>query len=153
MKPTFTIILILILFSSVFSQTKRTTIAEDKVGPVHCLYQRNIDIDKGDTVDILYFGFQNAKYSSISDIKSIGFDALKDTASIFQFVKDLKSAYKEMGAKTAISWDREKYVLDLYDWANTLYLRPEKNESGYCLLNKNKVLELYTWIENIGFKK
>ena len=89
------------------AQTKRLSISEKQIGGVNCKYYKSIDLDKIDTVAYVYLGFQNAKYSTISDIVSIFFELTTDSTDIFDFIKDLKTALPEMGNKSSIAWNKK----------------------------------------------
>ena len=138
----------------VFSQTKRIEILKEEVGPISVRYIKSINLDKGDTLYYIYLGFQNAKYTSITDIKSIGFT--KD--NIFkQFLKDLNIALEEMGKneKVNLDWDRgPDYKLNIYDFnRNSLYVVQGTGTGGYTILTKNQVsdlIKILSRIEKIG---
>lgn len=138
----------------VFSQTKRIEILKEEIGPLSIKYVKSINLDKGDSLYFVYIGFQNAKYTSITDIKSLGFS--KD--NIFkQFLKDLNIALEEMekNQKVNLDWDRSPdYKLNLYDFnSNNLYVVQGAGTGGYTIISKKQVSELIkilARIERIG---
>jgi len=137
-----------------FCQTKKTTIAENQIGAISCEFARSIKLETNDTLNYLYFSFQNSKYKSITDLKSIFFTITKDSSDIFEFVKSLKAAYNEMGTKTDITWDKKDYRISLYSFNDKLYLcEPIEEGTGYTTLNKEQTNQLINWIEEIGFIK
>lgn len=148
-------ILFFIVFTTnnvIYGQTKKVTLAETKISNVNCKHTKVINLDNGDTSCYVFFGFQNAEYTTITDIVSIMFNA-KDTSEIKEFTKCLKSAYSEMGNKSTITWDKTKYRIILYDFSSDLYLKqPTSRGKGYTLLSKENVLLLINWIESIGYK-
>jgi len=150
----FIILFLLSTFSLVVTaQNKTVKISELQIGVLSCKYSMRIDLEKKDTIRYIYLGFQNAKYSSITDIKSVMFDVSKDSTDVYDFKKDLKMALSEIGNKTSISWDKKNYSVALYDFNNKLYLREaSKDGSGYTLLTKGQVEKLIDWIDIIGFK-
>jgi len=101
---------------------------------------------------MVFFIFSNAKYTSITDTKVIG---LYDKASIEQWLKDMKNAYKQMntGEKTNIDWTRDKYKLTLYDFSNNLYFAEAKGTGGYTMMSKKNVGELMELVSTIDFGK
>ncbi len=136
------------------AQTKTVVISKKRIYTISCKYSKLIDLDKQDTVPFVYLGFQNAKYSSITDIKSIVFLLKDDSVEVFSFVKDLKSALREMGHKKAMRWDREGYLLSVFESSSALYVYESKsNGSGYTRLSRKYVEKLIAWFEEIGFKK
>ena len=84
--------LLVLVSISVNAQTKRDKFIDRYAGGnVKLTYQRSIDLDKGDTLYMVFFIYQNAKYSTITDTKVIG---LYNKEELAQFVKDMKTAYK-----------------------------------------------------------
>ncbi len=146
--------LAVLLFASTHAigQTKEVIISKESIGSISCKYALSINMDKGDTLRYIYIGFQNEKYSSITDIKSIAFHALKDSAGIIKFNKDLRAAVLEMGSKTEMSWSRDAYDLALFDFTDKLYVIEGKKGSGYTTLSKKQVFQLIDWLDKIGFK-
>jgi hypothetical protein len=112
-----------------------------------------IDLESQDTLSYVYLGFQNAKYTSITDIKSIFFS--KD--DIFkQFLKDLKIALEELkkNEKTNLNWDRSpNYQLKIYDFSKNLYVFEGEGTGGYTLLTQKNIqilIEQLSQIVEIG---
>lgn len=144
-------VFLLIFFLSGFSQTKREKFIDVYAGGnVKLTYQATIDLDKKDTTWGAYLIFQNAKYTSITDTKVI---ALYDKETINQFLKDLISAFKQMnlGEKVSLSWARDKYILNLYDFSKDLYLQESKGTGGYIPMSKKNVGDLIIQISTIDF--
>jgi len=145
-------ILIALLFANFFyAQKKRVTISESKIGGLSNSYTKSINLETKDTIYSVFSGFQNEEYKTITDIKYIAFS---NNENLKEFIKDLKNALIEMESKVSISWKREYYKLDLYDFSNELYLQeaPKKGK-GYTLLTKNQVSEYIVWLETIDFGK
>lgn len=138
MKKVLFITLIIIPFLS-FSQKKTVNLLESQVGPISLKYSMTIDLENQDTLAYVYLGFQNAKYTSITDIKSIFFS--KD--EIFkQFLKDLKIALEELekNEKINLEWDKSpNYQLKIYDWSKNLYVREGEGTGGYTTLSKKQI--------------
>jgi hypothetical protein len=152
MKKVLFITLIIIPFLS-FSQKKTVNLLESKVGPISLKYSMAIDLESQDTLSYVYLGFQNAKYTSITDIKSIFFS--KD--DIFkQFLKDLKIALEELkkNEKTNLNWDRSpNYQLKIYDFSKNLYVFEGEGTGGYTLLTQKNIqilIEQLSQIVEIG---
>jgi hypothetical protein len=145
-------ILIALLFANFFyAQKKRVTISESKIGGLSNSYTKSINLETKDTIYSVFSGFQNEEYKTITDIKYIAFS---NNENLQEFIKDLKNVLIEMESKVSISWKREYYKLDLYDFSNELYLQeaPKKGK-GYTLLTKNQVSEYIVWLETIDFGK
>jgi hypothetical protein len=151
MKNLITIILILFSINS-FGQMKRDKFIEKNIGGVKLIYQRAVDIEKGDSTYVLFFSFQNAKYSRLTDIKIIG---LFSRNAIEQWMKDMKSAYKQIltGEKVDMDWNREEYKLTLYNFSKNLILTEGKGTGGYTLLSKNNVRDLMELVSTVDFGK
>jgi hypothetical protein len=138
---------------SVNAQTKRDKFIDRYAGGnVKLTYQRSIDLDKGDTTFMVFFIYQNAKYSAITDTKIIGLYSKEELA---QFVKDMKTAYKQMltGEKVSIDWSRNEYKLRLFDFTNDLYLIEAKGTGGYSIMTKKHVAEMLELVSTIDFGK
>lgn len=148
MKQLFALIFCL-LASISYSQQKRINISSEKIGPVNCTYSISIDIDKADTLHYVYIGFQNQKYTSISDIKSIIFMYSNE---LVQFTDDLKKMLPEMDVKNNnIEYKRSNYKLTKYDFSKYLFLSVEDG-NGYTSFSKGQVERLIKWIEGLEFK-
>lgn len=151
MKKINYLIIALLIASFSYAQKKRITISESKIGELINSYTKSINLETNDTLYLVYSGFQNEKYKTITDIKSVSFFRKED---LQEFIKDLKSALIEMESKVSMNWKRERYNLDLYDFSNQLYLQePPKKGSGYTLLTKKVVAEYIAWLETIDFGK
>lgn len=150
-KMTFALVLFSLFTVSMIAQRKTVDISSLKAGQVSAKYSKVINLETKDTVSYVYLGFQNAKYSSISDIKSIMLSRQED---LKEFIKDLKIALPEINTKQNIDWTKNNYGLTVYDFSNGLYLREkEKNGSGYTILQKKDVEKLIIWLESIDFGK
>lgn len=136
---------------SIAQTKKRTVLAESKIGSITCQYHEIIDLEKGDTIYFIYLGFQNAKFTTITDIKSIGIFTKEEQTNL---IKDLNAALLEIGNKTSMSWDRGPYSINLYDFSNQLYLQQGKTKgSGYTLLTSKNVQQLIDWLGAITLGK
>lgn len=136
---------------SINAQTKKIDISKLKIGAISALYAKSIDIEKNDTIFYVYLGFQNAKFKSISDMKSVFLSKDEETKNL---LKDLKSALPEIGTKQSIAWKKDLYGITLYDFSNGLYFyeNPSKG-SGYTVIQKNDVEKLISWLESFEFGK
>lgn len=149
-------IILLSIFLLAFSvsgnaQQKRVTILESKIGLLSPMYGKTIDLDSNTTNYYLYIGFQNQKYSSITDLKSV---FITNDADLKVLIKDLKMALIEMETKQNIEWTKDKYKLSLYDFSNKLYFSESpKKGSGYTTISKKEVEKLIIWLESIQFGK
>lgn len=136
-----------------FSQKKTIKILEANAGPISLSYSMNVDLEKQDTLFYVYIGFQNAKYTTLTDIKSLFFtqdDVLK------QFIKELSTALNELekNEKIEMLWDRSpNYKLQLYEFSKSLYVIEGKGTGGYTNLTKKQIaslIESLSKIERIG---
>jgi hypothetical protein len=154
MKKIILCLLFLSICSYSYSQIKTVDISKKNIGGISCRYANSIDLNKGDTLTFLYFGFQNAKYTAITDIVSIMFVPKRDSLELFEFVKSLKMALSEMGSKSAITWTKDKYQIRLYDFSDGLYLYEARQKGdGHIILYKNEVSSLINWIDSLGITK
>lgn len=146
------ILLFVLAFSlSINAQLKRVVISETEIGEVSAKYLKSINTETKDTLFLAYLGFQNQKYKSFTDIKSIYFTSQDE---INEFVSDLKNVSKEMDSKAEMSWNRTNYSMILFDFANLVYLyQAPRKGSGYTTLNKKHVDKLIEWLESIEFRK
>lgn len=141
-----------ILHFTCIAQVKSVDISNKKIGTLNCIYKMSIDLDKGDTTKYIYIGFQNAKYSSIIDTKSIFFGIPNNQDEVLEFTKHLETALGEMGSKSSISWRKDRYSIILYDFSSLMFLgESEKEGSGYTKLNKKNVQKLIDWLKSCEF--
>ena len=134
------------------AQIKRIKLLEKEIGPITLLYQKSVNLDTGDSLYFAFLGFQNAKYTSITDRKSIAFS---DNSKLNEFIKDLKSAHKlmELDEKVSMEWKKESYSIILYDFTKELYLETKRGVGGYTIINKNGVLNLINVLLRIQLGK
>ena len=149
---TFTAIALLFIGFIGNAQTKRENLLSDKVGTINIKYIKSTDLDKNDIYYFVYLSFQNEKYTTITDTKSLGF---KDKESLSEFVKDLNTAKTQMdlNQKVNLSWNRNNYNLKLYDFTNVLYITQSDGVKGYCTINNNLVEKLIQLLSKIDFGK
>jgi len=144
------IALFLLISFSAFAQTKKTKILEEKIGAINLSYSKNVDLDKNETHYFCSLIFQNAKYTSISDIKAISF---VDKNELEAFTKDLNKIYEQilLDEKVDFSFKRTEYSLVLYDFSPNLYLNSFKGVTGYTILGKPLVKKLIDNLSKIDF--
>jgi hypothetical protein len=152
MMVAITLIATTVINSQLFAQKKRESIISEQIADLSVNYTRSVDLDKGDTLLYFYLGFQNAKYTSITDIKSV---FITNKTNFQLFMKDLVSAYKFLltNEKTSIDWDRSPlYKISIYDFNNSsLYLTEGKGTGGYTTLNKSVLMNLLRTMSQIDF--
>lgn len=136
---------------SMNAQKKTMDVSSIKIGQISAKYSKVIDLEKKDTISYVYLGFQNFKYRTLSDIRSVFFPKQEDLKS---FVEDLKTALPEMGSKQNIDWKRQLYSISVFDFSNNLYLfeRPSKGD-GYTTLSKKELEKLIEWLDSIQIGK
>ncbi len=149
-------IILFLVMSLAFSvsgnaQKKRVTILESKIGLLNTNYSKTIDLETKTTLYYLYIGFQNQKYTSITDLKYV---FITNDADLKDLIKDLKMAMPEMENKQTIEWTKDLYKLTLYDFSDKLYFyESPKKGSGYTTISKKEVEKLILWLESIQFGK
>lgn len=149
MKKLLLTLCLLISFSA-FAQTKKTKILEEKIGTVNVTYSKNTDLDKDETYYFCSLIFQNAEYSSITDLKVISF---MDIDELQAFIIDLRKIHYQMilDEKIDFSFKRTEYSLVLYDFSPNLYINTVKGVPGHTILGKNFVKKLIDSLSKIDF--
>lgn len=144
-----TIFLLIGLVNFSNAQVKSVKLLNNRIAKIHLIYEKSIDLEKGDTLYMVFMGFQNARYSSITDIKSI---ALFDIETVNEFLKDLLNAKKQMelGEKITMAWDRAHYQLQLHDFTKDLSFG-DKDGRGYTWLNINNLNKLISTLNRFKF--
>lgn len=135
--------IVLTTISSIFSQTKSETLSKFELKNPHLEadYTKIIDIDRRDTT-----------YKVL--ITSVGCLILfSKQEELSQFVNDLKKALQEIGNKTNLDFDREKYHLSLSEKLNTLMISSNIRSSRYSCLDSKQTKKLIEWIETIKINK
>ena len=95
-----------------------------------------------DTMVYFYWGFQNQKYSSITDIGSFMFYKKED---LKLFVNGLKQiSEKEKGVDFQLSIGKFG-TMQLYDFSNEIYVSEKSGK--YTTISKKKVSDIVTEIE------
>ena len=138
----------LILFMAIMSlsfvglnQTKeRVTIAYGVLLPYKI---EKVISDETDTIVYFYWGFQNKKYSSITDIGSFLFYKKADLQSFVDMLKLI--AQKEDGSNIEVSIGNNS-TFKLYDFDNKSIYITEKS-GKYTTIQKKKALDIALEIE------
>ena len=137
MKKLFTILLCVVSLQ-LYSQKSNKTIYEKNFGSLDCEFERVIDLSTSDTSYYIYCGFQNQKYSSITDLGSI---FLTNQTDLLKTIEDLKECVKYMDDKS-ISF--EIGIFKIYDFSKGLYIN---DGDKYTTLSKKNVLKWIKWLE------
>ena len=144
MKKILSILLVLGVFSThLFSQTITKDLNSKKIGSLDCKHSMSINVERSDTSYYVYCGFQNQKYSSITDIGSIFMSTMVEKDRI---VSDLKKCVKYMDDKS-ISFTLNEFTL--YDFSKNLYINDESGVRKYTTMRKKNVLKWIEWLESI----
>ena len=153
------ILTLCILSLQLYSQKSNKTIYEKKIGSLDCKFDRVIDLSKSDTSYYIYCGFQNIKYSSITDLGSI---FLTNQTDLLKTIEDLKECVKYMDDKSiSYSIDNKRYVgtkseevkgrFYIYDFSKNLYISDlSQLTEKYTTINKKKLLKWIDWLEMVG---
>ena len=150
MKMKMLIISILLNTSiTTIAQVKTTHIVKAEIGGGKDIAYDVIE-ENGLKRYVISFFFQNQEYSSIVDIKSISCFSKECLTSLLQ---DLKDANASLNERTNISWKKDgyKYMIDKYDFTNSLYLREIDGTSNYTKLSKEELEKLILQLVNIEF--
>jgi hypothetical protein len=131
------------------AQTKREKLLEERVGTISAGYIKTANAENSEVSYLIFLGFQNAKYQTISDFKSV---AIMSVPAFDKFKQDLLSAYKllDKGEKVNMNWSHADYKLDLYDFSKNIYVSESGGTGGYTSLTKKqlgKLLEVLSVIE------
>jgi GH15 family glucan-1,4-alpha-glucosidase len=76
---------LLVLGFGMNAQKKTVDISKTEIGKLNAKHSLSIDLEKKDTIAYVYLGFQNEKYKSISDRKSILF---RNQEEVNAFIKE-----------------------------------------------------------------
>ncbi len=134
------------------AQTKRENLLSEKIGTITLEYTKLTDIENSNVRYLIFLGFQNAKYQTITDINSVAF---MDTINFNKFKTDLLNAYKllDKGEKVEMSWVNQRYKLDLYDFSKNIYITEPKGTGGYTTLTKRQLGKLLENLYVIDYNK
>ena len=134
------------------AQTKRENLLSKEIGTISLEYIKSTNIENSVVRYMIYLGFQNAKYKTITDIKSVAFN---DTTNFNKFKTDLLNAYKllDKGEKIEMSWDNLHYKLNLYDFSKNIYITEPKGTGGYTSLSKKQLEKLLENLSVIDYGK
>lgn len=147
MKKILLILLVLGVFSThLFSQTIKKDLSSKKIGSLDCSYVMKVKLGDFNVVDTslyIFCGFQNQKYSSITDI---GYIMITTMSGKDRIVSNLKECVKYMDDKS-ISFSIGEF--DLYDFSKNLYINSEGRVKKYTTLSKKNVLKWIEWLESV----
>lgn len=127
-------------------QRIKTNLSELKLpGTLACEFARIVE--DSDTSYHVYCGFQNQKYTHITDIGSV---FIISQSELNELIDALGKAAPYIGVKgQAVSFDYRYYSLKIYDFSKELYVIDEKGK--YTTLPKNQVLQWVEWLKSIQF--
>jgi hypothetical protein len=89
-----------------------------------------------DTVTYFYYGYQNAKYTHITDVGAICTESNQELIDISNGLKTL--ATKEKGVQLELKVG--KYSLSLYDFSNNIYIQDE--DGKYTYVTKKQAVKM-----------
>ena len=143
--------LFILLSTSLFAQVKREKFIEKYAGNLKITYQKTIDVESNDTRYGVFLLFQNDKYKTLDDTKIV---LLTSVVELEQCKKDVISAFKQMfSGKVDMSWVRDKYKINLYDFSSDMYFTEGKGTGGYVIMNRRAVSDFIEIISTINFGK
>ena len=146
----FALVFFLVSFVSL-GQNKMVKIYNEKIGLVSATYLLFTDLESHDSIYAVSFSFQNAKYTSLTDTKSI---IIHNKESLNELIKDFKSAYNQLilDEKVSMDWNKKEFSLSLYDFSKNIYFKQGSNSyDGYTMLNKNQTGKLLEYLSKIEF--
>ena len=140
------ILLLIVSFTLTVNAQRKTNVkSRFKTSTVSFKNSEVYDLGGGDTIKYLYLSFQNEKYTTIRDLKSI---MISTDFDVLEFKNDLKTALSEMKTKSSINWDRKEYKMSVYGFTNTLYLM-DKSMRGHTQLKYKEVEKIIQWLETV----
>ncbi len=143
MKKITLIIIALTLALSSYSQKEYIELSKFKISAPYV----SADHTQVEDIEYVYIGFQNVKYSSITDIHSI---MLTKQVDLNQFAADLKDAISRATLKKTVYWDsNSEYKIYVYDFTNAIYISDTESISGYTMLSVKNAQKLLDWITTI----
>lgn len=131
--------LVLMISTFSFAQSRATTLLAEGRNPKWDISQ--VVIDKKDTVVYFYMGYQNQKYTHISDIGSI---MVSSRAVAEEFIKALREI-SEVGAGTDYDIRVHNFSVSKYSFTNKVFISDRNGK--YTTLTKAQVLNLASSVE------
>ena len=129
----------------VYAQIQRIETNRTHIGKVEC-YKSTTITATGDTARDIIFGFRNEVYEIINDYQVI-LIPLKNKNDITVFINDLKQATAPMSAKGTILWDRENYLIQVYDWTEKISLgTPRNSQKAYVSITNKQAEKIINWL-------
>lgn len=150
MKKVLFTLLILLSFTS-FSQRSTQIIFKRKIGTVN-IEMVETSNDNIYESTLIFLSFQNAKYSTITDIGNI---MITDSTELNKLISDLNSAYMNMRDRKRglnISYKHLRYGIDIYDFTTNAYLLDEKGRK-YTTLTSSQVKSIINSISSLKMPK
>jgi hypothetical protein len=99
-----------------------------------------------DTVTYFYFGYQNAKYTQITDVGAICTQSKQELIDIANGLKTLSTKEKGVNIELKVG----VYTLSLYDFTNNVYIEDEDRKYTY-VTKKQAVKMADEFIANAKF--
>jgi hypothetical protein len=143
--------LLILVSISVSGQVKREKFIEKYAGNLKITYQKTIDVESNDIRYGVFLLFQNDKYKTLDDTKIV---LLTSVVELEQCKKDVISAFKQMfSGKVDMSWVRDKYKINLYDFSGDMYFTEGKGTGGYTIMSRRAVSDFIEILSTIDFGK
>jgi hypothetical protein len=99
---------------------------------------------------MVYIGFQNLEYSTITDIHAIGLYSDED---LQEFIKALEGAISRCKNKTTVYWggelENKTWRVYVYDFNNAVYISDTGRISGHTVLSAKKAQKMVDWLKTI----
>lgn len=145
MKTSILCLLLAIQLSALSQQsTKTLSKFEIKQIQMNCEFVKQITSGKT-TNYIVYCGFQNFKYSHITDLGSIGIHKQPELDSLIAHAEVCMGYMDEK--EQNICYNRKKYKLCVHDFSKLLYLQ-DRHEK-YVRLTKKQAIKWVDWLKTI----
>ena len=153
MRKLFTLALCALSMSCI-AQTKKMDLSRKEIGPLRpALYKQEINLETGDTIRYIIMLFQNVRYSSITDTKSIMFlNPERDSSNVLKFIEDLKAAQLESDKGVDMTWEHPMYNIRVKEKDKAIYLIDPTGTTGYTYLTMRQSDMLLDWFASLGFK-
>jgi len=129
------------------AQEIRNTLSKENIRPLECEHIQKIDLANQDTIEYVYCGFQNAKYTSIVDIGSV---FISSQASLDELIDALKTALKLKTENSSLTYafSAAGSEFNTYDFNKVaLYIQDGRKYTSISMKNLAKWIEYLETIQ------
>jgi hypothetical protein len=120
------------------------------VANIQCKYSKVVDKESGDSLLYVILLFQNAKYQTITDVKSIMISTKEDLTEFKNTISEIVKTV-ESDPKSNVTYSKGTFQVYKYDFSKNIYLAP-KDGNGFTNLSTKQATKLIEFLDKVDLE-